>query len=212
MSAGRAADAPRISFLVSACDRPRCLWASLGSLVAQTLPELEAIVLCNSPDDRLQAEHAAIVQAFADSRLRCVNSWHDAPGSWDCYHAADWAVAEGLAAGEFVCCASDDSYYCPEFAASLCAAAETQNLDLVYCDLLYDARLGGKRTVLPGLPEVDHIDKTNFIVRRRRWIGFPTKIVGPEACISWADGEAVEAMLARGYRHARVPEVLVVHN
>ena len=203
---------PRISFLVSAYDRPRCLWASLGSLVAQTMLELEAVVLCNSPDDRLQAEHAAIVQAFGDFRLRCVNSWHAAPPSWDCYHAADWAVAEGLARGEFICCASDDSYYCPEFAARMYGEAQAQTLDLVYCDLLYDARLGGKRTVLPARPELDHIDKTNFMVRRERWIGFPTKIVGPQPCISWADGEAVVAMLACGYRHGRVPEVLVVHN
>lgn len=89
-------------------------------------------------------------------------------------------------------------------------AAERNNWDLVYCNMVYDARYNGSHySVVNVLPKVNCIDKTGFILKRSWFEGFPGKVKsGP----CKADGELIESLVARGIRHGKVPDVMVVHN
>ena len=127
--------------------------------------------------------------------------------SWDCYWACEWAVDQGLAHGDWIVCASDDGYYVPEFIEEMTKSDK----DFVLCDVLIKKHILNRRCVLNTLPKCSHVDKTTFMVRRSKWIGFPHKnqeLSGPSA----ADGMAVETMVRLGYTWDKIDLPLVVHN
>jgi len=202
---------PRITFLVSAYDRPQCLWVSLGSLINQTMENWDAIVLSNHPSAEFCGRNRAVWSAIGDHRINFFDSCDHSIPSWDCYWSAELAVNLGFVTGEYIACPSDDCYYCPEFAEMMLAKADAENLDLVYCDVLYDRRIGGRRSILNVNPWSCSIDKICSIVRTEKWIGYPDKpqdAPGPSIC----DGLAIERMVALGYRHGKVDQPLVIHN
>jgi hypothetical protein len=123
-----------------------------------------------------------------------------------CYHSAEHGAA--FAEGKYLCFPSDDSYYVPRFQELMVQAAESRDLQLVYCDMLFDGRrMGGRYGVLNVQPQLNHIDKTGFLVRRDVFDGFHEKDASPAA-----DGYFIEEMLRRGIRHGKVQDVLAVHN
>ncbi len=197
----------KVTFLVNSYNSPECLWGLLGSLVVQTDQDWEAIVLLNHPDPAIRAMHDHIVEVMDYEGISTVVSYHPSL-SWDCYWACEWAVDQGLAKGDWICCASDDGYYVPEFVEEMTKSDK----DLVLCDALMNKHIGtGGRRVVNSLPKVGHVDKTAFMVRREKWIGFPhknTDMAGPSA----ADGMAVETMVKLGYTWDKIHLPLVVHN
>lgn len=197
----------KVTFLVNSYATPTNLWCILGSLIQQTDPSWEAVVLTNHPAENVRWEHFLITQKIKDSRISTANSYHNAH-SWDCYWACDWAVDLGLAQGDWICCASDDGYYMPEFVEEMTQS----DADLVLCDLLMRKYSPGQRRfVVNALPKRNHVDKTNFMVRREKWIGFPHKnkdLNGP----SFADGLAVEYMAKIGYKIDKINMPMCVHN
>jgi hypothetical protein len=201
---------PRITFLVTVFTRPLNLFSSLGSLVVQTDSRWEAVILNNGQPSYQPLGIFLAMRNYAPLQLDYRRTANPQEG-WDDYWASELAVEQGWARGKYICCASDDNYYVPEFVQVMCDAADENSWDLAYCDVLYDARGAGKRSILTAAPQCCSIDKTAFIVRRDKWIGFPTKNTGPYKPTQ-CDGEAVEEMVRRGYSHGRVDQVLVVHN
>ncbi len=197
----------KVTFLVNSYDKPTNLWCSLGSLIQQTDPDWEAVVLLNHPDSGVRLEHKWVVDAMDDKRLITADSYKPRL-SWDCYWSCEWAVDQGLAKGDWICCASDDGYYVPEFVEEMTKSDK----DLVLCDALMRKHIGnGSRRLVNILPKCGHVDKTTFMVRREKWIGFPNKnqdMQGP----SNADGMAVETMVKLGYSWDKIHLPLVVHN
>ena len=57
---------PKVTFLVNSYDKPTNLWCILGSLIQQTDPDWEAIVLQNSPNWDDRHEQHLIVDAIND--------------------------------------------------------------------------------------------------------------------------------------------------
>ena len=187
----------KVSYIVSAYDRPELLRCCLASLAAQTDRNREIIVADNSPAQ----VNRRIAEQF-DVRYFHTNMF-------DCYWAAEWVVAHE-ARGEWLCFPSDDSYYAPIFQETLLDTADKNGWQLVYCDMVYDRRIGGRYSVLNVEPRLDHIDKTGFLLNRGWWIGFPDKPSRPGPCA--ADGMMIDRIMATRIRHGKVPEVLVVHN
>ena len=199
---------PAVSYIVSAYDRPQSLRMTLASLQCQTDPDFEVIVADNS--EFQQQANRRITEDMRDVRFRHVNTGiHTTSPGWDCYWSAEWVV-EHEAKGDYFCFPSDDSYYTPIFQEALLARARESRLDLVYSDMLYDRRRTGKYQVMGVQPVSCAIDKTGFLISRAVWIGFPTKPI--ERRSSCADGEMIQEVVARGARHGKVDEVLVVHN
>lgn len=178
----------------------------LHCLAAQTLEDFEVIVTDNSDPEVQRRNHRSIAH-LEDARFCHFDTSH-LPVN-DCYWAAEWAALHECA-GNFLCFPSDDSYYVPCFAEVVLGAAERNNWDLVYCNMVYDARFNGQcYTPVNVQPMVNSIDKTGFIVRRSWFEGFPGKVSsGP----CKADGLLIESLLSRGIRHGKVSDVLMVHN
>jgi hypothetical protein len=198
-----------VTYIVSTYDRPRSLRMTLASLQVQTDTDFEVIVADNNPTTEW-TRNWSVVDLLQDNRFKHFHTanYANSPG-WDCYHSAEW-VGNEIASGDYICCPSDDSYYVPVFQETMLAKARAEDLGLVYCDMLYDRRIGGKYSVLNVQPRSCAIDKTGFMVRRDCWIGFPTK---PQTLSSsCCDGEMIEELVRRGVRHGKVEECLVVHN
>lgn len=196
----------KVTFLVNSYDKPTNLWVVLGSLIQQTDPDWEAIVLLNHPDENVRKAHREIDLAIADNRTKCVTSYHPDP-AWDPYWASDWAIEQGLAHGEWLVFASDDSYYMPEFIEEMACSDK----DVVICDLLMRKYTNGQRRVFNALPKANHCDKTNFMVRRSRWPGFQQKRTDPKA-VPCSDAMTIQYLADNGYSIDKVDRPMVVHN
>ena len=79
--------------------------------------------------------------------------------------------------------------------------------DLIFCDCVYDGhgRIYAHEDVRP---EVNHIDKGGFLIKREVFPGFNGAPVGPCA----ADGWMIEQAVKSGASLAKVPGILWVHN
>jgi hypothetical protein len=115
-------------------------------------------------------------------------------------------MVTNLVQGDWLCFPSDDSYYVPRFSEIMLEAARAQNLDFVYCDMLYDWRPDDVYRIMNVEPRSCAIDKTCFLVKREIFKGFPYHESG------WNDGAFAEQLVAEGVRHGKAPGVLVVHN
>jgi hypothetical protein len=121
------------------------------------------------------------------------------------YYGAEWAALEE-AKGKFLAFPNDDGYYSPPFAERLLDAAELNNWDLVYSDIV----LGGpsRHFLLQQQPHKCAIDKTGFIINRSCFDGFDSKDTNYQE----SDGIFIEKVVSRGIRHGAVREILAVHN
>lgn len=200
---------PKLSFIITAFNRPALLHTCLASLVAQTFSDWDAIIVDNSDSswcsqanyDLRELDSDRIAYVYTGGETAIEGTIHKR----SLYKATELGVLG--AKGDFLCFPNCDSYYTPVFAARMLKAAEEHDWGLVYCDLVLGSPDGGYG-VLGASPSLCNIDKTNFIVRREHFIPFDTR---PEN-YPQADGMFVEELVRRGIKHGRVPEVLVVHN
>ncbi len=198
-----------ISFIITAFNRPLALRTCLSSLVQQTHEEWEAMIVDNSPD--MGGENVPLIDM--DKRIRWMDvSEHTAIEAnssghkYSLYKATELGV-QWTARGDWLCFPNDDSYYCPWFAERMLSAAESNQWDLVYCDIVMGG--SGGHHLLEAAPKRCQIDKTNFLLRREWFQGFSH---GHGLDYPQADGFMIEELVRRGIRHGRVPEVLCVHN
>jgi len=170
----------------------------LHSLAVQTFSDFEVIVTDNGSSQRTNRK---IIDNI-DSRFRHVDTQSLECG--ECYSSANWAVANECQ-GEFVCFPSDDSYYVPVFAEQMLKSADYNSWDLVYCNMVYDARFTGQYyAAIDVYPTLNSIDKTGFILRRSKF--------QPFNITEKADGELIELLVSQGISHGKIPDVLMVHN
>jgi len=195
---------PRVSFIVSAFDRPASLRLCLSSLIIQTLPDLEIIVMDNSEDDLVIYEHRRL--CVMDRRIRHFSPKAEGMKFLNCYYSSEYA-ALNLAAGEWVGFPSDDSWYSPYYAEKLLWLADRSDLELVYCNLIMES--AGGNGVLNCEARACHVDKTNFLLKRSRFFPWPGK--HPEGLGSCSDGNLIDELAAQGIRHGKVPQLLAVH-
>lgn len=188
----------RISFIVSAFNRPDALRVMLSSLVCQTEKRWEALVMDRCVSEAVGKQQMCYVDM--DSRIK----YCPVPRCRNIYFASEEGAAR--AQGDWLAFPSDDGYYVPQFAERLIALGEEQNLGFVYCDLVWGRN--GVHTMLDCYPQKCSIDKTNFIIRRKYMTEFPDKIEGYEQ----ADGAFIEQLVKTNLRHGKVPQLLAVHN
>lgn len=197
----------KISFIVVACHRPDSLRTCLSSLVEQSFTDFEIVVVDNSTSAAVIEEN--IKHCTMDGRIRYVNTASKVPANGNhakCLYTAT-EIGVGESSGEWLCFPNDDSYYTPAFAERLMVHAAGEGLEFVYSDIV----LGRHDRVYHGLSCAPHncaIDKTCFIVKREWFNGFPHK----ETMYDLADGLLVDELVARGIKHGKVGQCLVVHN
>jgi len=195
--------APYISFIVTAwaSRRPAALPVLFACLRAQTVQDWECLVLDSDfypPHVKLCCQDDRVI--YLPRPLRRIHEHREM------YHVSEWGVKRAI--GQYLCFASDDSYYVPWFSERMLAVAERESLDLVLSDLV----LGSPQVhgAINSQPFTGSVDKTNFVIRRDKMIPFPGKD-DPEG---WkiADGQFVEELVRSGARWGKVAQPLVVHN
>jgi hypothetical protein len=205
----RSEHTPDITYVVSAFDRPELLPVCLWSIKAQSHGDSEVIVTDNAIDARIAAKHRAIVAAMKDARFRYVRTAGKIEVS-DCYWSAEYAV-KNLANGRWYCFPCDDTYYAPEFAQRMLAAAYKDNLEFVLCGkpIVGPAASGGAGYWIWESP-IHRSIKTAFIVKASRFSGFANK--PHKSMAANADYAFGQQMLRDGVRCGIVNEPMMFHN
>ncbi len=193
-----------VSCVISAYDRPKYLNACLASLDVQVVPH-EVIVCLNSVDRRMNEAHIEVCERYGATPLLTGKL-----GAKCCYSSAEIAVER--ASGEWLWFGSDDSLVGACFLDLMVRAAKEKDLELVYCDMSYDppARISrpGRYCHLSAHPALNEIDKTNFLIKRKWFKGFPGKRLEGGA---GADFLVVEDAIRRGAKHGKAEGILLFH-
>ena len=199
---------PRISFIVGSFNRPGRMRTCLASLIDQTFTDIDITVTDNSDDPMCRAKIELLCQV--DPRIRYVwtkeQAFDPRIGISSLYDAAEIGVQ--MTTGEFVGFPNCDSYFAPWFAERMLQAADGMNLEFVYCDFV-QGRPDIPHHYFFARPEACLIDKTCYLIKRE-W--FPIPWPGKIEQYGVADGILVNELVAKGIRHGRLEQTLVVHN
>jgi hypothetical protein len=196
-----------VSYIVSAYNRPEFLRCCLASLLVQSARDFEIIVTDNATDAGMRSRNFLETMEASMPILDVHVTYHN-PRLETCYHSAEYGAS--LATGKYLCFPSDDSYYVPKFQELMVAEAEAKELQLVYCEMVYNPRLDGQKYHLLNVrAQLNWIDKTGFLVRRDVFAmnGFKAKDITPAA-----DGYFIDDIVRQGIRHGRYDGILAVHN
>lgn len=191
-----------ISYIVSVFDRIGMLNACLATLAVQESPR--QIIICANHTDSDVIVACGVMGAEYEADLKTTGRL----GAKSCYESAEMVTPHAL--GEWLCFPSDDSLYVADFARIMLDTAAKTGADVVHCNCVYKVGSTNNRawphySLLESEPRMGKIDKTNFIVRRSLFNGFP------EHPRDWRDGALMEQLNANGAKFAKAPGVLVVH-
>jgi glycosyltransferase involved in cell wall biosynthesis len=190
-----------VSLIVSTFNDSEKLACLLFSLGVQTYQDFELIVTDNS-NTLIQDYTKEICEFFTKVTGKAVTLLKLNYG--DAYTSAEIGITH--AKGEWLGFPSSDGYYMPVYLEAMVQAGHDS--DLVYCDLVYDRRAGGRYEVMRSDLRCGAIDKTSFLIRKNRFREFPGK--GPG---SWSDWHLIDSLMKEGTLvMTKVNEVLVVHN
>jgi glycosyltransferase involved in cell wall biosynthesis len=135
--------APRLSVVMPAFDAQRTVAAAIGSALAQTVADLEVLVVDDGSRDATVAEVRRV--AAADGRVRLLEQANAGPSA-----ARNRAIAAGRA--PVVAFLDADDLMLPDYAQRMLARLDARpDVDLVGCDAyIFDDRRGRirRRTVL----------------------------------------------------------------
>ncbi|MBR6424168.1 MAG: glycosyltransferase family 2 protein [Bacteroidales bacterium] len=119
---------PRLSFIMPAW-KSRYLREAIASIVGQTCPDWELVVVDDCSPEPLQA----IVAEFPDPRIRYVRNERNIGGN---DLVAQWNHCLTFATGEYVVLAGDDDVYRPEFCAEcLRLAGKYPEVDVIHASV-----------------------------------------------------------------------------
>ena len=193
-----------ISFIVSVFDRPQMLNACLATIAVQTPSPADIHVAANSSDMGIFKECERICKNY-EAKLHLTA----APGrtSYDSAEiACDWCN------GDWLCFASDDSLYAQGFSEIMLHEAERNpKAGLIHCNCVYkQGSITGSwpaYTIMDSAPRMGCMDKTNFIIRRELFKGFPPHPM------DYRDGALAEQFVKEHgiSKTAKAPGCLVVH-
>jgi chlorobactene glucosyltransferase len=140
-------DAPPLSIIVPARNEERTIARCAGSLLAQTYPQYEVVVV----DDRSEDRTGAILAGLAreDARLRVVHG-EPLPDGWV---GKPWALAQGAraASGTWLLFTDADTYHVPEACTSALAFVRAARADALTLGTYQELGSFAERAVLPAI-------------------------------------------------------------
>ena len=140
---------PRVSIVVPMFNAEKFVAQTLDSLVKQTVPDIEIIVVNDGSTDNSKR---VVEHFFFDRRLRYVEQPNGGTGS-------ALNLGHSMARGDFITWCSADNIYFPDFTAALLAPLMKAkdagiNMQLVYSDFCFMAENGQKiRDVIHSRPQ-----------------------------------------------------------
>jgi hypothetical protein len=201
---------PQLAFVVGSFNRPGRMRTCLASLIDQTFTDIEIVVTDNSDDPECRRKIEELCKV--DERIRYEWTHDRALTNFprvsipSLYDAAEIGVK--MTTAPWLAFPNCDSYACPWFAERMLIHAEFHNLEFCYCDFV-QGRPDVPHHFFDSYPEACRIDKTNFIMKRE-W--FPEEWPGKVEMYGVADGLLVNYLVAKGIRHGKNAQVMVVHN
>lgn len=177
-----------ISFICSAYNRPQHLKVLAHSLIVQTNPDWELLVMDESEDKINDISHL-------DSRIKY----------FPCEQFNDFGYSVknlGIphATGQFLAFPADDVYYAPLFVEIM--SKKLEDNDLVYCNWIFDKH---GYSLVKVAPVVGSIDVGGFVVRK--------EIMGQGFEDKGEIGDGLQIQkLTQSCRHDLVEQVLYVKN
>nr|WP_139088611.1 glycosyltransferase [Oscillochloris trichoides] len=135
--------APHISILIPARNEERNIERCVRSVLTQSYPHIEVIVLNDGSTDRT----GAILASIADPRLRVISGGQLPPG-WvgKCYACQQLGMA---AQGEWLLFLDADTVAAPDLVAALITSAQARNLDLLTIFPFLELGSFWERVILP---------------------------------------------------------------
>jgi glycosyltransferase involved in cell wall biosynthesis len=192
----------KISFVIATYNRPKALDVLLYSLLGQDSDAWDAIVMDEDGESGPK-------YAVRDSRITHRPTERHRIPSWNERGSLGYLpkhVGASLVGGDFLCFASEDIYYLPDFVSSMLKCAERN--DIIGCDVLINRV--DCTNILPFFPRVGGTDGANYIIRPEWYHRNPFTTFFPDE-IGVADGRTPELCVQQGARWSRVGRVLVVH-
>jgi glycosyltransferase involved in cell wall biosynthesis len=114
---------PLFTIIICTYNRPALLARALESVLAQTLPDFEVVVV----DDHSEESIAAIVEAFQDGRLRHLRQ----PENRGVASSTNLGLA--TARGDYICILNDDDCYLPDFLERMSRHLHATQADFAWC-------------------------------------------------------------------------------
>ena len=201
---------PLFSVIVGSYNRPGRMRTFLACLVDQTRQEWEAVITDNSDDPECRRKIEELCKI--DPRIRY--EWtHDRAftnyprvGIPSLYDAAEIGV--GMTTGNWIWLPNEDTYACPWFLERMFEKADELQLEFIYSDFV-QGRPDVPHHFFNSSPVACSIDKTCYMIKRE-W--FPIPWPGAVEQYGVADGILVNELVAKGIKHGKLNQCLVVHN
>ncbi len=157
---------PRVTIAVPCYNRAAFLFESLNSLIAQTVPEWEAVVVDDCSTENMISD---VVSTFADSRIRYIrHEQNRGPGA-----SRNTALRHGTA--PFAVYLDSDDFLHPEFLKETLSVLQNKGCDCAFTDyqlvgVSHD--IWGHRVMDPDdLAEVQWLPGAGTVMRRSVWEG-----------------------------------------
>jgi glycosyltransferase involved in cell wall biosynthesis len=201
---------PAVAVIIGSYNRPGRARTFLACLVDQEFTDWEAILTDNSDDPECRRKIEELCKI--DPRVRYEWTHDQALTNFprvsipSLYDAAEIGVK--MTTGKWLWFPNEDTYACPYFLQRMVQFAEENDLEFAYCEFVQGR---------PDMPyfgfftraEACQIDKTCYMIRRD-W--FPESWPGKIEMYGVADGLLVNDLVAKGIRHGKFNQMMVVHN
>lgn len=152
---------PLVSAVIPTRFRPDLVCRAVRSVLTQTYPNVEVIVVVDGPDE--STLHA--LESFADLRVRVISLSDNVGGS----EARNVGVR--AATGEFVALLDDDDEWMPQKLAAQVRLALTSKTEKVFVACKYIMRTGSTDMVLPSVIPTGHQDISEYLFCTRNVFG-----------------------------------------
>ena len=202
------ADCPRVSVIIPAYNRRHTLFATLASVFAQTIDDIEVIVVDDCSTDNTWGETLWFRKSFGD-KLKYIRLSEN--------QGESYARNVGLehARGEHIAFLDSDDQWAPNYLERMLAVLASSSADVVWCFVDFCS------VAVDGTREPEHYPWVNVAGNMRDgrgkiWLGPQHVLYRRSAAKPYdvdidraEDAELYERMLADGYRFHCLPDRLV---
>lgn len=200
----------RLTVVCVTFERLEALRVLLHSFMSQTLQNFYLHVIHDGPNADYQRMAMAAKEVYGSKIDLSVTKQR-----YNDYGHSLREIGLRRCSTDFVLITNGDNYYTPVFLERMFKKIDSDNLDLVLCDMIHSHNRPGNRSQTSykpfvTFPSLDHIDMGAFIVRAdlAKKAGFADKSYA-------ADGVFIERIMRssdRPLRWGKVDDVLFVHN